>query len=188
MANLVRVRSVWSGTPVVGGGVSTFYWNESHSGFVADLGAFWTSIGALIAAGVTITTENTGDLIDVETGAISGSWTDGSTSIVNSGGTSTYAAGVGLRIRWATGGIRNKRRVRGSTFVVPIGTACYDAQGTIANANLTTAGNAAGALFAASEGNMRIYSRPVAGSGGAASTVLNFTIPDKVSWLRSRRT
>lgn len=188
MANLARVRTSWAGTPVVGGGVSTFYFDEAHSGFTADVSAFWTTLAGLVPSGVTWTTENTGDLLDVETGAISGSWTDGSTSNVNSTGSSTYAGGVGARYRWTTAGITNKRRVRGSTFLVPLHTGCYDAQGTILTASLTTMGTAAGNLLTAGEGKMKIYHRPVHGAGGAAYAVLNFTAPDRVSWLRTRRT
>jgi len=188
MANLARVRTTWTGTPVTGGGVSTFYFAEAHSGFVADLGAFFTSMATRFPTGLTWTTENTGDLIDVETGALSGSWTDSSTSIVNASGTGDYAGGVGARIRWQTSGISGKRRVRGSTFLCPLTVSQYDNQGSIATATLTALGTAAGTLFTAADGNLRIYTRPVGGAGGKASAVLNFTIPDRISWLRTRRT
>jgi hypothetical protein len=188
MANLARVRTVWAGTPIVGGGISTFYWAEAHSGFIADLTAFWTGLLTRIPTGTQLTTENSGDLIDVETGAITGSWTDGSTSVQNCTGSGNYAGGVGGRIRWTTTGISNKRRVRGSTFLVPFVVGEYDTSGTLSTATLTSLGNAAGALLTASEGNMRIYTRPRGGTGGKASTVVNFTVPDKVAWLRTRRT
>lgn len=188
MSNLARVRTIWSGTPVVGGGVSTFYFNEAHSGFVADLGAFWTALVTRIPAGVQLTTENTGDLVDVETGVLTGTWTDGSTQVVTTTGVGAYAGGVGARIRWQTNGIRNQRRVRGSTFICPLTTTQFDSDGTLLTAFITSLGSAVGALFTASEGNLRVYSRPRAGSGGAAHAVLNYTTPDKVSWLRSRRT
>lgn len=188
MANLARVRTVWSGTPVVGGGVSTFYFAEAHSGFVADVASFWSALLSKIVTGVTLTTENTGDLIDVETGAITGSWTDGSTSVQTTSGTGSYAAGVGARIRWSTSGISNKRRVRGSTFIVPLSVTNYDADGTLVTAMVTSLGTAAGALFTGAEGNMRIYTRPVTGVGGKASAVVGYTTPDRVSWLRTRRT
>jgi len=173
---------------VVGGGITTFYFNEAHSGFVADVNAFWTALQAKMPTGVAITTENTGDLIDIETGAITGSWTDGSTATMAANGTGSYAGGVGARIRWATSGISNKRRVRGSTFIVPLTVSQYDTDGTLTASMVTTLGTAAGSLFTAAEGNMRIYTRPVLGVGGKASTVLNYTTPDRVSWLRTRRT
>jgi len=188
MANLARVRVVWSGTPVVGGGVSTFYWNEAHTGFVADLSGMFTTMVSRFPSGLTWTCENTGDLIDVETGAISGSWTDGSNWSVSGSSASVYAAGVGARIRWQTSGMSNGRRVRGSTFLVPLVAAGYDTDGTLTSAFVTGLQSAAGSLLTNSEGNLRIYTRPVAGSGGRASTVVGFTLPDKVSWLRTRRT
>lgn len=188
MANLARVRTTWSGSPVTGGGVSTFYFAETHSGFVADLNAFWTAVKNILYTGITLTTDNTGDLVDVETGALSGTWTDGSTSIVTTGATGVYAAGVGARVRWSTNGITRKRRVRGSTFIVPLGSTGYDAQGSLDTATITTLSTACTSLFTGSEGNMRIYTRPVSGVGGKASAVTGFTIPDRVSWLRTRRT
>ena len=188
MPNLARVRTSWAGTAVTGGGVSTFYFAEAHSGFVADVTAMWTAMVLRLVTGMVLTTENTGDLIDIATGEISGSWTDGTTSNVATTGTGVYAAGVGARIRWATSGITNGRRVRGSTFIVPLTSGDYDSNGTIGGAALTAIGNGAGALFTGSEGNLRIYTRPVAGRAGAAHPVVGYTTPDKVSWLRSRRT
>jgi hypothetical protein len=188
MPNLVRVRTAWAGTPIIGGGVTTFYWNEAHSGFVADLSSFWSGLLVHIPTGVQLTTENAGDIIDIETGAITGSWSDGSTAVQNTTGSGNYAGGVGGRIRWATNGITNKRRVRGSTFICPLVVGDYDSSGTLSTAALSAFGTAAGNLLTASEGNMRVYTRPVHGVGGKASTVVNLTTPDKVSWLRSRRT
>ena len=188
MANLARVRTVWSGSPIVGGGVSTWYFSEAHSGFLADINSFFTAIRTIMPLGLTWTTENTGDLVDVTTGALTGSWTDGSSSLITSTGNAEHAAGVGTRIRWSTTGITNKRRVRGSTFIVPLPASGYDPQGTIVTATLTALGTAATALFSGSDGNMRIWTRPVNGVGGAAHPVVGYSIPDRVSWLRSRRT
>ena len=114
MSIILRVRTVWTGTPVVGGGISTFYFTQSATGMVADLHTFWAAIGNRVPLGVTWTTANTGDLIDDATGALTGTWTDGTSSSVSSSGTGTYAGGVGARILWQTSGIRNGRRVRGA--------------------------------------------------------------------------
>ena len=188
MANLARVRVVWSGTPVVGGGVSTLYFNEAHSGFIADIGGALTTGKASFPAGVTWSIENTGDLIDVETGALSGSWTDGSNFSTSGTAAGSYSSGVGCRVRWATAGISGKRRVRGSTFLVPLAGASYDTDGTIGASTLTSLNTAWGSLFTNSEGNLMIYTRPVAGVGGRAHAATGMTIPDRVSWLRTRRT
>lgn len=173
---------------MTGGGVSTFYFTEAHTGFIADIAGMFTTLVSRFPNGVQWTLENTGDLIDVETGAITGTWTDGSTTVLTGSLSGSYAAGVGARIRWATNGISNKRRVRGSTFLVPLGTTCYATDGSIEAPALLSLQNASGSLLANSDGNMRIYTRPVGGIGGRAHTVVGSTVPDKVSWLRTRRT
>jgi len=188
MPNLARVRTIWSGTPVVGAGVSTFYFDEAHSGFVADLQALWVALAPRVPTGVTFTTANTGDLIDEDTGDLVGTWTDGTPSTVNSSGSGVYAAGVGLRARWPTSGIKNGRRVRGATFVVPLVGSAYQSDGSIDGTVWTSVTTAFGALYTAGAGFQYIWSRPVAGAGGQANLVINTDVPDKVSWLRSRRT
>lgn len=188
MANLVRVRTVWSGAPVVGDGVSTFYFDEAHTGFLADLHTFWAAVGIRVKVGVNFATANTGDLIDVATGELSGTWTDGSASSVSASGSGAFAQGVGARISWSTSGIRGGRRVRGSTFVVPLTVDNYDADGTLGAAYRGTFETAAANLVTAAGGNMRIYSRPGGGLPGQSNTVIGSSVKDTVSWLRSRRT
>lgn len=188
MPNLARVRTTWSGSPVVGTGVTTFYFDEAHSGFVADVAAFFVSLAARVPQVVTFTTLNTGDIIDEATGALVGTWTDGVTSTANSSGSGSFAAGVGVRGRWSTNGIRNGRRVRGSTFVVPLVGSAYQSDGTIDGTVWTGISNSFGALYTAGAGFQYVWSRPVAGAGGEAHLVIGSDVPDKVSWLRSRRT
>lgn len=188
MANLARVRVSWSGAPVIGSGVSTFYFDEAASGFSAAVRTFFSSLAGRIPAGVSILVQNSGDLIDVSSGALSGTWTDPNTGGITSSGTGNYAAGVGARVKWLTAGIRNGRRVTGSTFIVPLHLTAYDSSGTILNTVLGEIENAAQALLTATGTDMKVYSRPVGGGGGAAHSVVSRQVPDMVSWLRSRRT
>lgn len=172
---------------MVGPGVSTFYFDEIHVGFVADLHTYWAAVGNRFPPGITWTTDNTGDLIDVATGELSGTWTDGVPSTISSSGSGNYAAGVGARASWLTSGIRNGRRVRGTTFLCPLTTACYQSDGTIDGAVLGSLSTAAAALVTNSTGEMRIYSRPTPTEPGQSNEVIGATCPDTVSWLRSRR-
>jgi hypothetical protein len=188
MPNLARVRTIWSGTGVVGPGVTTLYFDEAGSGFAANAAQIWTSLASMFPSTITWTTPNTGDLIDIATGQLTGTWLDGTTTTAVGTSVSQYAAGVGARIKWHTGGIRNGRRVVGSTFLVPLDGNKFDAQGTIGAAHLavmqTTATNVIG-----SAGNaLCIYSKPSAGQPGQSSVVTVASIPDTVSWLRTRRT
>lgn len=187
MANLARVRTLWTGNPVIGDGVSTFYFDEAHTGFVADVGTFWNSQKASFPAGITWTTPGSGDLIDVATGELSGTWTEAGTSAITSTGPGIFARGVGVRTIWRTSGIRNGRRVQGSTFLAPLVGAMFEADGSPAAAQLTLWRNTAATLVTDSGTNMKIYSRPSPGQAGQANTVISSDVPDKVSWLRSRR-
>jgi len=188
MANLVRVRTTWNGTAVVGEGVSTFYFTEAHTGFVADLTAFWTTLKGNFPAGITLRTDNTGDLVDIDTGQLSGTWTDTAGSPVLTTGAGVFAQGVGARVKWTTTGIRNGRRVRGATFLCPLINGSYESDGSLTSTFITAATTACNTLLTDSGTFMRTYSRPVPGQGGQASPVTAALIPDKISWLRSRRT
>jgi len=168
--------------------VSTFYFDEAHTGFLAHLHTFWAAVGIRVKVGVNFSTPNTGDLIDIATGQLSGTWTDGSASSVSASGSGSFAQGVGARISWATSGIRGGRRVRGATFVVPLTVDNYDADGTLGAAYRGTFETAAAALVTSSAGNMRVYSRPGGGLPGQENAVIGSSVKDTVSWLRSRRT
>lgn len=188
MANLCRVRTEWTGTGVVGGGLSTFYVDEADTGFVAAIGTFWDAIKALIPAGTTLTTHDSGDLVDVSTGALSGSWSDGTTSVVNATAAGVYPGGVGARVKWFTNGIVNNKRVRGGTFIAPLIGTAFDGTGTINTSPLSTIQTAANTLLGTGTFNLYIWHRPVLGAGGSAHAVTYAQVPDAVSWLRSRRT
>jgi len=188
MPNLARVLVTWTGTPVTGGGISTFFFDEAHSGFQADVADFLTAVTGLCPAGITITVPPSGDLLDVATGELSGTWAEGTVEIITTSSGVSYAAGVGMRTVWRTAGVRNGRRVRGSTFLVPLVTSAYQSNGTIVDATAAAVQTAAAALVTASGSSMKIYSRPAPGLAGAAHTVISAEAPDSVSWLRSRRT
>jgi hypothetical protein len=188
MANVARVRAIWSGSGVIGGGVSTFYVDEAATGFVADLRAFFDAIKASIPSGILIDVPANGDLLDIATGALSGTWNDIGALQVVATGAGTYVSGAGARIRWATSGIRNGRRVRGSTFVCPMIASYFDADGTPNTAALTLLGNAANVLRAALPAELLVYSRPGAAGPGQSSVVIGSDVPNHASWLRSRRT
>lgn len=191
MATLSRLEVTWSGTPVTGGGISTFYSSNSDpTAFYTAVRAFFVAVGPSIASGVTFSFSPSGDTIESTTGQINGSWSLTTPTAVAASGSSNWAMGVGTRVRWLTAGITRGRRVRGSTFLVPLGGNLYDGTGSIADATVSTLATAAVTLAAADSGSMRIYSRPtsIAAADGVAHAVTGSDLPDRVSWLRSRRT
>jgi len=189
MANLIKQQVTWTGTSVTGGGISTFYFDGAVAGSTAKLTTFFTAISSGMPSGITWHIPNTGDLIDVATGSITGTWTDGTPGTVTGAGSSLFAAGVGCRIVWNTAGIRGGRRVRGTTFVVPIMAASYQTDRSIDNGVVAAVQSAASTLGTSGTNPLVIYSRPTtAHPVGPQQTVTGATVPDQVSWLRSRRT
>jgi len=186
MASLERVVVEWTaGTALPG--FSVFYGNPSVPTLANEVYDFFNAIKALIPSSLSLTIPSSGDLIEDSDGSLAGTWsTSGVGSLAMTGGGS-YAAGCGLRVVWRTNGVRNRRRVRGSTFICPIITNSYEANGTITSAALTTVQTAATVL--ASSGTLAVWSRP-SGAGatdGDSNTVLNALVPDRVTSLRSRR-
>ena len=188
MANLARVRVTLSGPAVIGPSVSTFYFEESGSGWTSSLTNFYDNQKNRHPTTLSFQIPNSGDLIDDATGELTGTWTDGTTGNVSGTGASLFALGTGYRIKWFTGGFHNGRRVVGSTYMVPMDLGMLDANGNLGSVQMTQANAAAAALIAASSHELRIWSRPVAGAGGASHPVVSGNVPDAISWLRTRRT
>lgn len=188
MANLARVRVVWGGSAVVGPGVTTLYFEEAGSGFVTGVQNWVATWKNYIPGGVTMRVDGFGDLIDVATGELSGTYVDGATLTQTGTFSGAFAAGVGVRTVWETSGVRNGRRVRGSSYIVPIGGSLFDTDGSVGGTALTTFSGAATTLVGLSTNVLCVYSRPHGGLPGMSSPVISSDVPDKVSWLRTRRT
>lgn len=185
MADVVRVRVEWNGMTGLPG-ISTFYVGTTDAD-ISELVSFFTAIRGLWSPGLTWTIPNTGDVLDVGSGALTGTHIfTGGGSVTSNGGTGSNAAGVGARVVWLTADVKNGRRVRGSTFLTHLAVANYDSSGTIASAALTTLQSAAAALVA-SGSPWCVYSRPVNGAGGSVHAFNAATVPDKVAWLTTRK-
>lgn len=199
MTVLRRLKVDWSGTPVVGASVSTFYSaSPDPTGFPSAVRAFFAALGGLAFPPLTITVPNTGDLINVQTGMLEGTWTDGTAPAPFSGTNSgDYAKGVGGQIRWVTGSVVAGRRLEGSTFLVPFAGGIFDTDGTL-DTTMVTALKGAGDALIASPSMLSIWARPLPArpkkNGGTlpartgeSHMVMSCKVPDRVSWLKSRR-
>lgn len=186
MASLERVVVEWNaGTALPG--ISVFYGVPSVPTLANEVYDFFDAIKGLIPSSISVTVPSSGDMIEDSDGSLSGTWSASGVGSLSMTGSGAYAAGCGLRVVWRTNGIRNGRRVRGSTFICPIVTNNYDANGTIATSPLSTVQTAATVL--ASSGTLAVWSRPSPGgaANGDSNIVLNALVPDRVTSLRSRR-
>lgn len=188
MPNLHRIRIEWAGLPIEGPGLTTFFTDElTGLPSPADFNAFFTSLAGLFPSGLSWSIPNDGDTIDAATGTLVGTWNNGANSVVSSTGSGAFAAGVGARVVWRTGVVRGGHRVRGTTFLCPLLASGYDGAGSLTAAALNTISTAADTLRTRAVPPV-VWSRPRVGLGGASVGITSSEVPDRISWLRSRRT
>lgn len=177
----------------MGPSVATFHFLDASTGMSAALFTFYDTMKDRLPATTQYQIPNTGDVIDSDTGELVGSWTDGTATAASGLGANQAPAGVGCRIVWNTSGILSGRRLKGSTFLVPLDATMYSPLGTL-SASRSQIQGAADAFVTAMAGEFVVYSRPKPAPGGIGpatpggyATVDSATVPNKVSTLRSRR-
>jgi hypothetical protein len=182
-----RLVVEWSGPPVKGNAVTVLHFADDEAAVSAVVWSVFQDAKALFTTGTTITIPDNGDVIDPVTGTLTGTWSEGGgplTTVGTSAGNA--AAGVGASITWLTGGIVNGKRVRGRTFIVPMYSNLYEADGTLSSGAVTLL-NAFGTDLVA--GGLSVWHRPT-GPGtadGSEHLVTGFRLRDKVAFLSSRR-
>jgi hypothetical protein len=187
MAAISKIPVVWTGLTGLPG-LSVFY--SAAGGEAAVVTALNTLLNAVktqFPTGLTWQTPSAGDSIEDTTGQLVGGWSGASgANIAANGGSTAYAAGTGMYIRWATLTVVNGRRLKGRTFMCPILAAAYDTNGTVQNATVTTWQTAVDAFVAGCDS--RIWHRPTGGlATGTSAVVTAGVVPDVVTSLRSRR-
>lgn len=155
---------------------------------------FWNSIAGLLPNELTLTVSPQIDQYDTLTGDLEFTMVVATPPLPVLGTSAAiYAGGAGAKVTWETGVIANGRRVRGSTFIVPIGSNAYTTTGTITGAAQTTINNAASTLRTALEPrltNLGVWSRPKTvpvPTSGAFNEVTSGLASSKTAILRSRR-
>lgn len=190
MANIIRHTAVWSGSPGLPG-YSQFY--QGVEGSIATaaqdghdrVASFFEILGGLIPSDITVTVDPVYAVIDDVTGELQAEQTVGDPAAVIGG---TYVSGwqsqVGVLIEWVTGVYTAGRRLRGRTYLVPLGNT-YDDDGTLPQGTIDTVTSAA-AYITADPGNFEVWHRPVNGAGGFGASISGAVIRDKACILRSR--
>jgi hypothetical protein len=188
MTTLSRLRVAWAGAPVTGPGVSTFYTAGDGAALSSALVAFYTAIKSSFPAQLHWEIAHSGETIDDNTGNLTGAWGSGAPTVVNGTGVNEHAQGVGTRVVWVTNGVTGSRRVRGSTYLVPLCNNQYDTTGDIISGAVTAFTTAATAVVTALGEDLVILSRKTPAHSGASHGVVSAHCSTHVSWLRSRRT
>lgn len=159
---------------------------------VTKMQTFAQNISAALPNVVQLQVQNECEEIVATSGQMLGIYSGATQTPVN--GTAAAAAGwaaaAGGVITWNTAGVRNGRRVRGRSFVVPLSNEVWDIDGTIKSVPMGTLNTAATNLrTAGTDVELVVYARPSApgANDGAQFPVLGHRVPDMSAILRSRR-
>jgi len=181
--DLKRVRVAWTGW-AGGPGVSTFFFETEQAPPLADLRTLMAVCAQYIASPVVLQVENTGQTIDSSTGKAVAGWSGPTVAPIQCSGGVNYSSLSGGYIQWKTGAFTNGRESRGKTFLVPLSTSWYDAEGTVHPTTINAVNNALTAWLATGGQAQRVWSKVTAGFASVSSAKL----VDKAVVLTSRRT
>lgn len=191
--SIYRVTVRWTGFQGAPG-YSNFHFTEEvttpgATEARARVSAFFNEIASLLPTDVSYLSEGEVAVIDEQTGMIEDYVTAIDDPVPGSGGAvGGYSAASGAVITWNTAGLRNGRRVRGRTFLVPLGGNAYQADGTLDSDAISTLQTGAQELVGdAFDSGFCVFSRPSASGPGGAYPVTGFRVPDMAAVLRSRR-
>nr|CRY95060.1 hypothetical protein [uncultured prokaryote] len=191
--DIFRVLLRWQGFSG-GPGYSAFYF-AGGGGLISDaqqvadrVGNAVESLQPILPGSVQLQVETEVQVLNSDTGEVQDYRIIDPPGPRSGSGTGSYSGASGGVINWRTDDLRNGRRIRGRTFIVPLAGSAYDAQGTLSTAAITAlqdfASDVAGVDF---DSELGVWSRPVGGSGGVFATVTGFNVPDMAAILRSRR-
>jgi hypothetical protein len=194
----MRVTVKWSGftgSP----GFTNLYFGKDAEGFiiqdqvdraVARTDTWLASWQARLPGAVKLDIDPVVPVIDAATGDMTTFFNVTAPAQRPGGGSGNYSAASGACVNWYTSGVRNSRRVRGRTFIVPFAGSALGADGTLDDTALNGLRTATGVLAGTdADADLGVWARPTTpnGTDGVWYPVQAYTIPDKVAVLTSRR-
>ena len=189
MTQLRKVKVAWTGFPGAPGYSNFYCISDDVPSFSGALRTFFASLSAGFPTDVSIQVPNSGDMIDVATGALVGDWTEPANAIVTGTSGSTYAAPAGAQVRWKTSAFGPHRRIIGKTFLVPYAGSAFTTAGNLGASSVSLINASAATLIGTSGLHMQVWSRPrpKAAANGTTHAVTGGTADPNVVVLRSRR-
>lgn len=198
MTEIIRIKINWTGFTGAPGYTNLYFRDFTDGpvnqamadGAMTKVSTFLTGIKNIIPTTVTLAIDPIADVLEETTGELTNSLTIVPPAPVVGGATGVYSAASGVCISWTTAGIRNGRRIRGRTFLVPLGGTQYDTNGTIVDTTVTLIRNQANLLRTQDgTGDLGIWARPTSkgATDGVWYLVNGAAVKDKVAILRSRR-
>ena len=175
-----------------GTGYMTFY-GPLFSGNMAQLRTFIIALQPYITNDITFNFPTTGYVIDDADGVAKGVWTAGAQGTIQGSDAGGYSLASGGVVNWLTGQLNSRgHKIKGRTFIVPIGASHYGSDGAIAAGVATIIQTAANNLIAQTGQALYVFARPgktAAGVSyaGTSAKVTSAQFKGKVAVLKSRR-
>lgn len=152
--------------------------------------SFFDAIKANLPAAATVTIEPEVEMLEDTTGELMDTFPAGTQAVVTGTNSAAFAGPIGAVINWKTGSVRNGRRIRGRSFIVPMALGMFTTGGIVTPAAQTTLQTAANALVDnTSTPDLGVYARPSAplATDGRWVLATSATVPTLAAVLRSRR-
>lgn len=195
MPDILRTTAIWNG--IAGApGYTVLSWGpgggsvtEAADSATAAMRTFFDGIKAYLPTACSIQVSAECPLLDAASGHLTQVATASSTPalVIGTAGL-VVAAPAGAAITWLTAAIRNTHRLRGRTYLVPLSTAAYEANGSLVAGAITAISGAAATLRTTVATPLQVWGRPTPGvANGVTANVTGHTLRDKVAVLRSRR-
>jgi hypothetical protein len=176
----------WHGLPDPGA-VNVFFAEEGTAITANDaLRAWYYGFSSKLPNEVSITIDPSGVSYDIETGAVTGSYTGAEVSAITGADTGSYAAGTGVCFTWDTNAVVGRRRLRGRTFVAPLSSIWGD-DGQITNTVMEDFTDKVATFLTTWSVVGGVWHRPVNDAGGSFANVSGANFSRHGTMLASRR-
>lgn len=199
MVQMAKITINWTGFPG-GPGYSNLYFRDISGTAAVDQAVVDDAVGKVLAwigywrnripTAVKTGVDPTVEIVESSTGELQGFMTATVPAAAAGLGTASFSAPSGACVSWYTSTVRNGRRMRGRTFIVPLDTTSYEADGTLIS-SIVTATPAENAKMYATGGpaELGIWARPTTkgGSDGQWALVTAARLNDRPAMLTSRR-
>lgn len=197
MVNIARIRVALTNFPGAPG-VATFYALDGPAA-MTPMQAMWDGLKASLPYNMNIKVQSYGDIINPVNGDLVDGWNGDDQDMLTGADAANYPGPAGAIISWVTDTIVDGHRLKGRTYLVPLGGGSYQGDGSINATNVATLSGFAFEMIQAGEGNFVTWHRPrlakaadgsrpaVEARDGSYGVIVGAGVVDKTVVLRSRR-
>lgn len=171
---------------------STSMSNTELNAAAAAIAAIYTAMRTSLPTTMSFAVQNTCRIIESTTGALVAIQNIPTVSVVTGNIGGSYVAGTGARMYWHTNQVRNRRMIRGATYMTPLQNGCFTTSGALQGSTtgpLMTAGNAYILACEAATLQAMVLCRPTTknATDGTAAPIVACSVSSTPASLRTRR-